>query len=165
MNSEQQPADGTDSSAPAQPLRPQNSLLRRSDYSAAKRRPGEPEIYLSWEGEVYGPAAPDDVRAGIRVSYYEEGTAFWHEGMIEWRPLEEFPDAFATQTQARPAPRPGPSPTIETIDAHGKPRGRAKKTKPPKPRTGSRHGLWIVLLFCFLAVGLTVGVILLLMLI
>lgn len=165
MNPEQQPSAEAESSSPVQPLRPQNSLLRRSDYSAAKRRPGEPEIYLSWEGEVYGPAAPEDVRAGIRVSYYEEGTTFWHEGMIEWLPLKEFPETFAAQTQKRPAPRPGPSPTAETVEPQAKSQSRAKKPKPLKPRAESRHGLWIVLVFCFLAVGLTVGVILLLMLI
>ena len=99
------------------------------------------------------------------MSYYEEGATFWHEGMIEWRPLEEFPEVFPTQNQARPAPRPGPAPTAGAIEPQGKSGGRPKKSKPPKPRTESRHGLWIVLVFCLLAVGVTVGVILLLMLI
>lgn len=163
MNPEQQPPAEPEPSSPVQLLRPQNSLLRRGDSSAAKRRPGEPEIYLSWGGEVYGPAAPEDVRAGIKVAYYEAGTTFWHEGMAEWRPLKEFPETFAAPT--RPAPRPGPSPTTEANEPQGKSRGRAKKTKPPQPRKQSRHGLWVVIIFCLLAVGLTVGVILLMMLI
>lgn len=141
-------------------------MLRRPDQSAAKRKAGEPEIYLSWDGAVYGPAAPDDVRAGMRASYYDESTTFWHEGLDEWRSLAEFPENFAARNAGRPAPRTGPNPQGGGADARQKKRGLAKKpAKPPKPRAASNHGIWIVILFCLLAIGATVGVILLLMLI
>ncbi|MBU3664934.1 MAG: DUF4339 domain-containing protein [Chthoniobacterales bacterium] len=150
---------------PIQPPRPQESLLRRGDQSASKRKAGEPEIYLSWGGTVYGPAAPDDVRAGVRASYYDESTTFWHEGMDEWRPLGEFPENFAAKTSSRPGPRPGPGPKAESSAHREKKRGRSKPAKPPKPRAAVNYGLWIVLLFCLLAIGATVGIILLLMLV
>lgn len=106
--------------------------------------------------------------AGIRTSWFEEDALYWHEGLDDWRPVGEFPvsptnDCRHVQPGELPA---APSLPASPRGAHG-PLSRERRPRSSKPasrRLGSR-GRAIFLVFALLAVLLTVGALLLLMLI
>ena len=164
--SEQQPA----SSKPAVTFRPPDSVLPKLENAGTRRRLGEPDIYLSWGGEVYGPATVDDVVAGVRASWFEPDALYWFEGQSEWLPVSGFPEIAPTLPARRNPPtsvQPAEGGTHEDAGA-GKGTGassrsqkRPKMPKAPKPK-GDYRGIGIVLAFVLLAVGLTVGILLLL---
>ncbi len=165
--SQDQPAPGK----PAPSFRPPDFLLPKVENPAARRRSSEPDIYLSWGGEVYGPAAAADVIAGVRAAWFEDGALYWLEGQSEWRPVSEFP-AIApklagkrTFAEAGP-PVPGNAPAEAATDTQsGKNFKPAAPKRPKAPRipkqTRDYRGIGIVILFVLVAVGLTVGIILL----
>jgi hypothetical protein len=148
--------------------RPADFLLNNDEKSAARRRAGEPDIYLSWGGQVYGPAGAEEVLAGLRASWFEADATFWFEGQEEWLPVAEFPSggipAGTRDEVSEPAPAAPPEePPVARTTA--RPRRRSKGHKPKtarRPRIGTR-GLLIVFAFVLLAVAVTVGILLLLM--
>lgn len=166
--SEQQPT----SSKPESASRPPDFVLPKLESAGARRRPGEPEIYLSWGGEIYGPAAADDVLAGVRASYYEEGALYWFEGQSEWLPVSGFPEIAPTLTARRnfasvEQPADGVThgdPGVDDKNVAGGVSPLQKRPKIPRaPRAkGDYRGIGIVIAFVLLAVGLTVGILLLL---
>lgn len=141
-------------------LRPADFLLPKAGASAAAR--GDAQIYLSWGGEIYGPATGEEIAAGLRASWFEEGALFWHEGLEDWKPVTEF--SFPAR---RPAQDSWPRVVASDVpSAPSLPRaGRAAKAGKPKPQPLGGHGRAIVFGFVLLAVLLTVGIILALMLV
>ena len=156
-------------------LRPPDFLLPKADGNPARGRPGVPKIYLSWGGEVYGPATVEEVMAGLRASFYEPATIFWFEGRDEWSPLSEFsalagemshrpdvPHPSGVRQESNPEPLPAqsePSRATRKKSPTGRP---SKPTKPPKPPGGGYRGYWVVFAFVLVAIALTVGLLLLL---
>lgn len=149
-------------------------MLPNAESTAARRSRGEPDIYLAWDGEVYGPTGIEEIMAGIRASYFEKDTTFWFEGLAEWRSLEDFEtvtsennikpgvsgpapgNASDAKDQAAAATHPQPAAAVKR-----KPRSGPGRSKPPRPRpTGSRVGMLLVALFILLGAGLTAGIIL-----
>lgn len=158
--------------SPAPPkIRPPDFLLPNSEQSAARKRAGEPDIYLSWGGQVYGPAGADDVVAGVRSSWFQPDTLYWFDGQADWRPVGEFPglsgESEAEQTDASGISDPPSETADENIGAKNK--RRRRKGKSVAPRAPSGHAMkntsrWIILGFSLLAIALTAGLIFLLML-
>ena len=72
-------------------FRPPDDFLPARAQNAPRPAAGEPEIFLSWGGAIYGPARADEVAAGVRTSWFEKETLFWFEGQTDWRPVDEFP--------------------------------------------------------------------------
>jgi hypothetical protein len=147
---------------------PADFLQISAERAAERLSTGEPDVYLAWGGEVYGPTGSSEVLAGLRASSFEEDATFWFEGQPDWLPVADFPAAI---TRARDdlevgtslpavAATPQPSPAARKTRR----RGGSRKGKPAsRPKRGPR-GLLIVFGFVLLAVGLTVGILLLLML-
>ncbi len=161
-------------------FRPPDFLLPQSENTSMRHRLGEPEIFLSWNGEAYGPTTVAEVIAGARASSFEDGTLFWFEGQSDWRPLVEIfeIEPLLRHKQASPAPTsPTPSaytaadvaekkPHTSTTGRHRrKHRGHHKRLgekKPPlKQTTDTFRGLGIIFLLILLAVGLTAGIMIL----
>lgn len=159
---------------PPPAFRPPDFLLPQSENAAMRRRFGEPEIFLSWNGEVYGPATAAEVVAGVRSSSFETGALYWFEGQKEWRPVAEFPGIAPTLSAKRPTQTPAEdaadAPPPPADPSHDKPVRRRKKhshhkrpAAPPIPKNQSNlRGIGIIIIFALLAVGLTTGIILLL---
>lgn len=137
-------------------------------------RSGELLVYLSWGGEIYGPSGAEDVLAGIRAASFEEDALFWFEGQKNWLPVGEFPGMFASTQPEDPSPAPAAIaadiPTKEPRARHParSPGPARRRNAPRKPKPGKRTGLGkrgalIIFGFALLAVGLTVGILLLLM--
>jgi hypothetical protein len=157
--------------SPAAPkIRPPDFLLPNSEQSAARKRAGEPDIYLSWGGQIYGPAGADEVIAGVRSSWFEPDTLYWFEGQTDWRPVGEYPglsgDLFK-EPHAETANAEAPSETAHEENRELNSR-RRRKGKSVAPRAPSGHAMkknsrWIILAFSLLAIALTAGLILLLM--
>jgi hypothetical protein len=72
-------------------FRPPDDFLPTRAQNAQRSHAGEPEIFLSWGGAIYGPARAEEVTAGVRTSWFDKDTLFWVEGQTEWRPVDEFP--------------------------------------------------------------------------
>ncbi|MGA0093027.1 MAG: hypothetical protein ACO3J2_01900 [Chthoniobacterales bacterium] len=127
------------------------------------------QFYLSWGGEIYGPSSREEVLAGIRTAWFEEGTLFWHEGLVEWMPLEEFSATHENSADGTPpTPAQVSRPTSPTPPASGRPEKKRPRNLPganPAPRRLGNQGKLIFFGFALLAVGLTVGILLLLMLV
>lgn len=134
-------------------------------------------MFLSWGGEIYGPAGVEDVLAGIRSAWFEEDAMFWFEGQEAWLPVGDFP-SLVESAQPGESPPSNTAVALETppgapMESPAKqpsrsPRSSRRRGTPKKPKPGKRpglgkRGLLIVLGFTLLAVGLTVGVLLLLM--
>lgn len=134
--------------------------------------PTKGTIYLSWGGKVYGPSTRDEVMAGIRTAWFEHDALYWHEGLDQWKPVGEFPVSFEdTKKFAADGLRAGAVPAAPTLPATApeepRPRGNSRRTRGSRP--GSRRlggkGRTIVFGLALLAVLLTVGILLLLMLV
>jgi hypothetical protein len=157
-------------SGPSPRLRPPDFLLPSAESAAVRGRTGAPDIYVSWGGQVYGPTGAEEIIAGVRAASFETDAVYWHQGLPEWRPVAAFPEEFARGETSAPAAAASETPpaTDRATKApntdrrrHRKPR-TAKKTK--NQRFGST-GRAVILGFILLAVLLTVGILLLLMLI
>lgn len=151
-------------------FRPPDFLLPTAESSAARRRNGEPDIFVSWGGEVYGPAGPGEILAGIKASWFEPDAAFWFEGQSSWQPVQDFPEIYQTAAPPTPSAQDQESaPATNAAAATDKPRSSSRRKK----RRGARHStesksparLWIVLGFVALGTLVTAGILLLLMLI
>jgi hypothetical protein len=166
-------ADETPPPAPAlASVRPPDFVLPRAE-GPARQRPGELQVYVTWGGEIYGPATTDEVLAGIRSSWFEESAHFWFEGRGEWSPLSAFPGVLdelpARQTVARQTGIPQHALLPDEAETPAPPARKrrsqaAEHARPPKkPRTppGGINGYLVVAAFILAAVGLTVGVLLL----
>lgn len=156
---------------PTPAFRPPDFLLPQSENAAMRRRFGEPEIFLSWNGEVYGPASAAEVVAGVHSSSFETGALYWFEGQKEWRPVAEFPGVaptlsakHPTQPAAEDAPPPPATPSRDKPSRRRKRHSHHRRSAVPQiPKSrGNLRGLGIIIAFVLLAVGLTTGIILLL---
>lgn len=152
-------------------FRPPDAQL--PDSAGAKRlRPGERAVYLSWGGQVFGPANPREVLAGLRASSFEKGALFWFEGQPEWRPVAEFPGEEQPKPRHRQLPQAPEGDATESFweddqtgydPPHRSKRGR-KPPRPPGSVSGAKYA-WVIFLFVLLGAALTVGILLLVMLI
>lgn len=151
-------------------VRPPDFVLPRAE-GVVRNRPGETLVYVTWGGEIYGPATPEEVLAGIRSSWFEDSAHFWFEGREEWTPVGEFPRIMEKWRDRLPATRHSGTPQQSHTappagPADRRPR-RSRQTEHPRtmkqPRVpGHRnHGYWLVAGFILAAIGLTVGIILL----
>ena len=129
------------------------------------------KIYLSWGGEVYGPASAEEVITGLRTSWFESGSLYWHEGLEHWKPLAEFPqpDPGLARSWQRVAAKEMPAaPSLPVTQSQrkashkGERRRRQRRSKARSGGNGST-GRKLVLGFALLAVLATVLIILLLM--
>lgn len=158
---------------PRSPLRPPDFLLPQADKSAARQRKGEPDVYISWGGQIYGPTGVDEVVKGVRTSYFEEDALFWFESRDEWRPVSELPALFEESTadlptaaRLHPTPSEGIKPawpgTRNRSSSSGERRRRrshrSRATKPTRAQVGGRL---IVIAAALLAVLLTAGLLVL----
>ena len=124
-------------------------------------------IFLSWAGEIYGPATPEEVAHGMRTSWFEEDALYWHEGLNDWKPVYEFlpPDGQKTDWTVRRVDSPASAPKLPAAarqnpsSRHGR---RARKSK-QRSRKLDRRGRAIFFGIAVAAVLLTVGILLLLM--
>lgn len=148
-------------------FRPPDFLLPTAESSAARRRSGEPDIFVSWGGEVYGPAGPGEILAGIKASWFEPDAAFWFEGQSSWQPVQDFPEIYQTaKPPTPPAQDQESAPETNAPAATDKPRSSSRRKK----RRGVRHStesksparLWIIWGFVAMAAALTIGVMMLL---
>ena len=129
------------------------------------------KIYVSWNGEIYGPSKSEDIAAGIRAAWFEEGTLYWHEGLDQWRPLAEFPlkEAPPPGGHARLNPKDLPvAPSLPVAPEHGgsvERRVRRKRSAGSAEEELGRKGWTAVAIYALLAAALTVLILLLLMLV
>lgn len=149
-------------------FRPPDFLLPNAESSTARRRNGEPDIFVSWGGEVYGPTGPDDILARLKATWFEPDAAFWFEGQESWRPLKDFAEIYQSAKPATPLVSEAEIETKSPLPAE-QPRSSSRR----KRRRGARHSteakspsrLWIVIGFVALATLATVGILWLLTLI
>ncbi len=165
--------------AAAAPHRPPDFLLPKGGPGAARPRAGQPEIYLSWGGAIYGPAGSEEVLAGVRSAWFEADTLFWFEGQTDWLPVDDFPGMFdaghhtlaarrtgAASEEAPPSPAAGATPALRASSAYHRRGGRNSKGKSKAPRRHNRSskvGRLIAFVFVILIVIITVGLTFLLM--
>jgi len=148
------------------PVRPPDFLLPKSAGKLAEGR--QAKVYLSWGGEIYGPASTEEVLAGIRASWFEASALYWHEGLAEWTPLASFPDS-APPTRGdwqRVAARDMPSaPSLPTAKNRGTGRNHRRLHRDSRVRGAgiSRSSRIFVIGFVVFAVLLTALILLLLM--
>jgi hypothetical protein len=140
---------------------PAPSLVTASKISKAR-------IFLSWGGEIFGPATPEEVANGIRTSWFEQSALYWHEGLEEWKPVYEFaisgdqPMDWSNRKLAKAPSAPDlPAASIREKRSAG---GRRKPKKSQRQsRKLGRRGRVIFFGIALLAVLLTVAILLLLM--
>lgn len=147
-----------------------SDAARPGEWSGAGSAKGV--IYLSWGGKVYGPSSRDEVMAGIRTAWFEHDALYWHEGLDQWKPVGEFPVSFEdTRRYSADDVRSGAVPAAPTLPAAApkerRASGNSRRTRGsgPGPQRLGGKGRMIVLGFVLLAVLLTVGILLLLMLV
>lgn len=173
MTPETMPPPRNGGSIPA--LRPPDFLLPEGKKNANVRRRGEPDVYVSWGGQVYGPAGVDDVMAGVRTSYFDQGAVFWFEGRESWSPIAQFSGLFdESQTLLLPTKAKRHAPPAESIrpewPARSKARGsRRSERRRVRNRQGGKGGRasrgsrknkrWrlILIAVALLAVAITAG--------
>lgn len=161
MNKEELP------SSPRLTFRPPDFLLPHGEGSTGRRSDKGPDIYMSWDGTVYGPTSAEDVLAGIRAASFKQDARFWFEGQEDWLPLSTFPDIiefsqeFGAAPSTSPPPKPLPPPSKQPAVQRRKERHR--RSRPHKPSRLGRRGRIVALGFVILAALLTVGLLSLLM--
>ena len=156
-------------------LRPPDFLLPQSERTAAGRRGGTPEIYVSRDGQIFGPAGIDDVLSGVRTAYFEKSALFWCEGQEAWRPIDELGELFEEESLELPAAATAKRPPAEPIRPSWPGRrsstrssgGRHRRRKENAPRSSrsdrsNRAGRLIVIGAVLLAVAITAGLLVLL---
>ena len=155
-------------------LRPPDFLLPKADKIAGRKREGEPDVYVSWGGQVYGPSSVEDVISGVRTSYFEEDALFWFEGREQWRPVAELPalidesGAAGLPTEARHHPTPSegitpawPGGRKSSSSGRERRRRRPQGKRAQKKTRAQVGGRLIVIGAVLLAVVLTAGLLLL----
>lgn len=163
------------SSPPA--FRPPDFLLPQFKGTPAHSSVSGPKIFLSWDGEIHGPTSTEEVIAGIRAASFADNVFYWFEGQREWQPLAEFSEAASKITASQSAPSTAFSSNVPTLAApteasHETLRRRRRKRSSHRPSATSKsptkksntilRGFGIILIFALLAIGVTVGIILLL---
>ena len=160
-------------------IRPPDSFLPKTDLITPGRRTGEPEVYVSWGGQIYGPSAVDHVVSGVRTSYFGDDALFWFEGRDGWSPVGELRALFqkeaaialpgATVLHLPPAegirPRMPGRKSTSTAGAPPERRRRRKsgrKNRPTGPGRSILSGRLIVFGAILLAVLITAGLLVLL---
>lgn len=164
----------TSSGTPLTAMRPPDFLLPKTENHSGRRRGGQPDIYVSWDGQIFGPAAVEEVIKGVRTGYFEEDALFWFEGRAEWRPVEELPKLFEpsgsdlpTQGSPRTPPAEGIRPkwpgsrTRSSSSSAGEKRRRSRKGRSGKSSRSTLGGRLIVIGAVLLAVLITAGLLLL----
>jgi len=158
--------------SPRTALRPPDFLLPQADKTAARKRNGGPDVYVSWGDQIYGPSAVADVVSGVRATYFEEDALFWFEGRNEWRPVAELPALFENASEELPRAAQQHSAPPEAVkpawpgarkrsSSSGERRRRRGNRRAAKPRSAQNGGRLIVIAAVLLAVLLTVGMLLL----
>lgn len=147
-------------------VRPPDFLLPKASGKLAEGRHGK--IYLSWGGEIYGPASEEEILSGIRASWFESGALYWHEGLEEWKPLAGFPDSTPPtrgdwqRVAARDMPSAPSLPVARSSGSAGPRRRRQRGSRARAARSGRGSRAFIVGIVLF-AVLLTALILLLLM--
>ena len=171
------PAPPSTGASPA--LRPPDFFLPKTDLTTPGRRTGEPDVYVSWGGQIYGPSAVDDVVSGLRTSYFEQDALFWFEGRDAWSPVgelralfkDEAPIALPAATVLHTPPAEGIRPQWpgrKTASTPGAPTERRRRRKSgrnnrtPRPGPNILIGRLIVLCAVLFAVLVTAGLLVLL---
>lgn len=131
MTPENMPAP-PDHKGTAAALRPPDFLLPQTERRPA-RSADEPEIYVAWGGQVYGPAGVEDVLSGVRTAYFGEEAMFWFEGRDEWRPVEELRECLRERNTRLPEAATRHAPPSEPI------RPRWPGTRNSDASTGERR--------------------------
>ena len=177
MIPENMPAPPSTGATPA--IRPPDFFLPKTDLTTPGRRTGEPDVYVSWGGQIYGPSAVDHVVSGVRTSYFGDDALFWFEGRDGWSPIDELRALFqkeaaialpgATVLHLPPAkgirPRMPGRKSTSTAGAQPERRRRRKsgrKNRPNGPGRSILSGKLIVFGAILLAVLITAGMLLLL---
>lgn len=148
------------------PVRPPTFLLPKTAGKAAESP--EAKIYLSWGGEIYGPATVEEVAAGIRTSWFESGALYWHETLEEWKPVAEFPDsapAARTNWQRVTAGDLPAAPSLPVSQGmhHQRHRKRHQRGSRSRRSAKAQSGRALIFGFVILAVLATVLILVLLM--
>lgn len=170
MTPENMPAP-PDHAGPAPALRPPDFLLPQIERGSA-RAAGEPEIYVSWGGQIYGPSAVDDVLSGVRTAYFGEEAMFWFEGQDEWRPVEELRECLQERNAGLPVAATRHAPPPEPIRPRwpgsrsaaastGERRRRRRKGGSSRSARRGLAGRLIVIGAVLLAIAITAGLLLL----
>jgi hypothetical protein len=159
--SDETPQQGT-LRLPAEPGIPStpHSVIRPVTMSARAL-----EIYLTYEGEVRGPAPVEDVQAGRRTSFYPDDTTFWFEGRADWAPLDEFDAALAAHAEKEGRKAAALAAQIREWRTSGDGRKRRRRHhkggRTPRPPQGKQRGYLVVVAAVLAAVILTAGILLL----
>lgn len=162
MSGEEHDSDVRSSGDFRAPFQPADSLLLGS--SSRRENGREVQVYLSWGGEIYGPATAEEIAAGIRAAWFEEGTSYWHDGLDEWRDLSFFPVTKESNDNKSWPPLAGPQPPFApSLQATTTSLGQRKK--PPVAKPTDLRSLGFIFGFAFLAVLATVSILMLLMLV
>jgi len=125
-------------------------------------------IFLSWGGEIYGPATPEEVANGIRTTWFEQEALYWHEGLTEWKPVYEFviPGNQPTDWSNRKLTAAPSAPDLPATPKREKHSTKGRR-RPQKANRQSRkldlRGRAIFFAIALLAILLTIGILLLLM--
>lgn len=163
------PSPGSTRSA----IRPPDFLLPASEKGGAARRGAGPDVYVSWGGQVYGPATLDDVLSGVRTAYFEQDALFWFEGREQWRPVGELPDLLAAGESIPARRNPPAAQPAEGVRPHwpgsrrrrgserGDQRRRGSKGRGGRSSRSQLGGRLIVIGAVLLAVLITAGLLLL----
>lgn len=164
----------TSSGTPLTAMRPPDFLLPKTGQHSDRLRSDQPDIYVSWGGQIYGPAAVDEVIKGVRTGYFEDDALFWFEGRTEWSPVDEFPHLFEpsdSDQTSQPPPRTPPAEGIRPAWPGTRSRspassGRERRRRNRKGRSGKSSrsmmgGRLIVIAAALLAVLITAGLLLL----
>lgn len=159
---------------PKSALRPPDFLLPHAEKAAARKRRGEPDVYVSWGGQIYGPTAIEDIMKGVRSSYFEEDAIFWFEGRNEWSPVRALPELLEEtspdlphEARHHPAPSEAIRPSWPGSGKRGstpqrKRRRYTNRNRKVEPKRARLDGRWIVAGAVVLAVAMTAGVLVLL---
>lgn len=150
--------------------RPPDFLLPKAGSAHPRGQQSKDGIYLSWGGQIYGPADAGQVLAGVRARWFEEDALFWFEGQDEWLPVGE----FGQHADSVPAPAPhgeisGQVPAVNqplrerAVPAESAPRKRRRHHRSGRGKKShrGRRGMILVLAFVLVASGLTVAILLL----
>lgn len=148
-------------------IQPPDFLLPRAGLQRSKQA----KFFLSWDGEIYGPATESEILAGMRASSFGENVLYWHEGSDGWKPLEEF---LSDEPMAAPDEWHRPKDTVEQHSSPTTSRKTRRKSRPkrghrsprgekPHPRMGGNQIPLLIFGIVLVAVLLTVSILLLLM--
>jgi hypothetical protein len=59
------------------------------------------QFYVMSNGEQQGPFTPEQIKGFLNMGHFQHKDLAWHEGLAEWKPLEQFPE-FAQRAYRTP---------------------------------------------------------------